>query len=170
MHKLDRPVTIGIEAACINHNRIVLVDHVKMGFWTLPGGKWDGDEEVHMAALRELFEETGLNAIIHDMYEGRRVGRERPAPLPMAIDLRQSPDKFYQEFVYLCETYESRLVLEVGKAHAVRWFDINELMSEPRIEAHTRNYARMALEKLYTETEEVLSWSWADPQYVHETL
>lgn len=42
--------------------RVLLVHHNKLGQWLYPGGHIDPDEDPAQAALREVFEETGVRA------------------------------------------------------------------------------------------------------------
>ena len=48
-----------------NEDLLLLIEKKRglgKGFWNFPGGKVDKGEEIHQAAHRELFEETGLRA------------------------------------------------------------------------------------------------------------
>lgn len=40
--------------------RTLLLRHKRLGIWVQPGGHVDGDELLHVAAMREAFEETGI--------------------------------------------------------------------------------------------------------------
>lgn len=40
--------------------RTLLLRHKRLGIWVQPGGHVDGDEQLHVAAMREAFEETGI--------------------------------------------------------------------------------------------------------------
>jgi len=40
--------------------RVLLVRHVELGTWSLPGGAIEPDEPPQVAAVREAYEETGL--------------------------------------------------------------------------------------------------------------
>ncbi len=59
-------------AAVVRGSAILMVHHVHEGrdYWTLPGGAVGAGESVEAAAVRELFEETGLRGV-----PGRRLYR-----------------------------------------------------------------------------------------------
>lgn len=141
-----RPVGIGIEMAMVRNNRICLVDHLKWGVWLFPGGKWDGDELMHIAAVREAKEETGLDVTFISGVE-MNFDRALWCPPPWKADARWTDTGVVsQEFIYLGYALPGDLVLEVGKAREVRWFTPEELDKLDRIGDHTRRYAREAIE------------------------
>jgi 8-oxo-dGTP pyrophosphatase MutT (NUDIX family) len=47
-----------------SHQSILLVKHKGLGVWLPPGGHVEEDELPHIAALREAFEETGMQDIL----------------------------------------------------------------------------------------------------------
>ena len=54
---------IGVGVAVINNQKVLLVKESSgrnVGCWGIPKGKVDPSENIEQAALRELFEETGL--------------------------------------------------------------------------------------------------------------
>lgn len=54
----------------LRDNKILLVRHFRPGihdFWAGPGGGVEGTEELHEAAEREAFEETGLRVRAHTL-------------------------------------------------------------------------------------------------------
>lgn len=55
----------GVSAAVFRGRRVLLVERAKpplLGFWSLPGGRVEPGETVRAAAVRELREETGIEA------------------------------------------------------------------------------------------------------------
>jgi 8-oxo-dGTP pyrophosphatase MutT (NUDIX family) len=48
---------VGIKAAIVNDNRILLVKHATKGFWDVPGGRIDGSESTEQTLAREIAEE-----------------------------------------------------------------------------------------------------------------
>lgn len=48
---------VGVKAAIIKDNKLLLVKHATKGFWDVPGGRIDGDESIQETLRRELAEE-----------------------------------------------------------------------------------------------------------------
>lgn len=48
---------VGVKAAIIKDDRILIVKHATKGFWDVPGGRIDGDESTKDTLARELAEE-----------------------------------------------------------------------------------------------------------------
>lgn len=44
-------------------DKVLLIEHAAGGRWMAPGGHCDGDSDVYAAALREVWEETGLKDV-----------------------------------------------------------------------------------------------------------
>ena len=60
MHgRLSRSMTLGVRAALIRDNHVILVRHSYTPGWYLPGGGVEAGESVHEALVREIGEETG---------------------------------------------------------------------------------------------------------------
>jgi ADP-ribose pyrophosphatase YjhB (NUDIX family) len=61
---INRPV-LGVSALIVNNGRVLLVKRGKaplLGYWSLPGGHVEGGEKLAEAAVREVDEETGIQA------------------------------------------------------------------------------------------------------------
>lgn len=62
--RLSRPMTLGARTVCCDdQGRILLVHHSYSSGWHLPGGGVEIGETLPQAALRELAEEGGVEAI-----------------------------------------------------------------------------------------------------------
>ena len=61
--------------------KVLLVKHKKMGLWVQPGGHVEPNESMEEAAIREVYEETGLTVELL----GKRVPRDCDYILPLAI-------------------------------------------------------------------------------------
>jgi 8-oxo-dGTP pyrophosphatase MutT (NUDIX family) len=113
------------------HDRILLIHHNRIGQWLYPGGHVDPNEDPAEAALREVREETGIEAEI--------IGPQpfahptiRSVPVPFAVMEMPVRDERYGEhhhidFVYVCRLVGgvlNALLAEVGDA---RWVPVAEL-------------------------------------------
>jgi 8-oxo-dGTP pyrophosphatase MutT (NUDIX family) len=65
---IKQQYSAGVVVYRSNHDgRIYLLLHYPHGHWDLPKGKMEPGESQQQAALRELFEETGIqNAVLHE--------------------------------------------------------------------------------------------------------
>jgi len=60
MHgRLSRSMTLGVRAALLKDDHVILVRHSYTPGWYLPGGGVEAGESVHEALVREIGEETG---------------------------------------------------------------------------------------------------------------
>lgn len=60
----EPPLSVAI-SALIHQNKILLIKRVRgdyIGLWGLPGGKIEKDEHLSAAAIREIFEESGIES------------------------------------------------------------------------------------------------------------
>ena len=63
----DNPIPSVAVVICNDRGQLLLVkrrEEPRKGFWSLPGGFMDDGESAIQAALRELYEETGLRGIV----------------------------------------------------------------------------------------------------------
>jgi len=105
--------------------RVCLVDHVKLGRRLQPGGHVEPDDEgPAQAALREVREETGLDARLHPF-----------APRPFDVDVHEFPARDGLEaHLHLDLRY---LVVASGEpgegAHWLTWEDALAATDEPAL-------------------------------------
>lgn len=99
----------------------------KAGYYGLPGGRVEGSELLTDCALRELREETDLQAV-HLQYLG--VVREWQEDFPA-----DAPNSFVH-FVFLCREWEGTpITKEPEKAALWEWYDPNNL-PDPVLPGH----------------------------------
>lgn len=71
----------------IHHNQVLLVKHAKLKIWLAPGGHIDEHELPHLAALREVKEETGIDAVIHSALPMPSNHDSEYLPVPLLANL-----------------------------------------------------------------------------------
>lgn len=108
-----------------NEQKVLLVKHKKMGLWVQPGGHVEKDESMEEAAVREVFEETGLTVELL----GKRVPRECDYILPLAIQKNiVKDDHVHMDFVYVAKvTGNNELVQNVEETDGIKWYSLNEI-------------------------------------------
>lgn len=88
-------------AFIIHENKVLLVNHKKLGFWLAPGGHLDPGELPHQAAERECFEETGIRVQAVDAYrslDSKQYDSQNAQylPAPFAVSLHWVSEANYQ--------------------------------------------------------------------------
>ena len=121
-------------------SEVLLIHHLASGWWQFPGGHVDPDETPAEAALREVYEETGVRA--------RIVGLSAPAlpgmvahPSPWAVYEIPAPAKpdrpgkpaepahshIDELFIATASSATERLVVLESEVSGVRWWRIDRL-------------------------------------------
>ncbi|MES1154895.1 MAG: NUDIX hydrolase, partial [Pseudorhodoplanes sp.] len=59
---MNPKATIAASAACFRNGKVLIAKRFKPPLWSLPGGRVEPGETPEQAAIRELFEETGVKA------------------------------------------------------------------------------------------------------------
>ncbi len=71
----------------IYNQQVLLVKHTKLNIWLAPGGHIDEHELAHKAALREVKEETGIDAVIHSAVPMPANHDSEYLPVPLLANL-----------------------------------------------------------------------------------
>ncbi|HMM30400.1 MAG TPA: NUDIX hydrolase [Clostridia bacterium] len=115
------------------------------GCWAYSGGSVEPDEEVMEAARRELFEETGLNALSLTLY-GVFSGADMHYIYPNGDEVSNI------DIVYVCKSYRGTLSPQAGEVKELRFFPPESLpqnLSPPNARA-LRQYVS---ERLHAKTD-----------------
>ena len=108
----------------VRDQRILLHWHAKLGRWLPPGGHIEPDELPDEAALREVMEETGVEAelISTPLNPVDLPGQPRQLARPLGIQLADiGPDHQHIDLVYLARG------LTEGDLHAGAWLSRDQL-------------------------------------------
>lgn len=144
-------------AVVIEEGHILLVHHRRIGAWLPPGGHIDDGELPHEAAIREVFEETGVRVAV------------LTSELPMSIDsdafflqqplcmhgvfaVEKGVEVYHVDLAYLCavdrtESGEMPLLSVAEEVHDAAWIPIDGLGSL-NLAKNVREVVDMALSKL----------------------
>lgn len=116
-----------------SNKEILMIYHKKLNVWLPPGGHIDPNELPDVAVLREVLEETGIEADLFRKKIDELITSENCKELqrPFAI-LLEDIDGFsthnHIDMIYICLAKTEKLVpqqLEIGD---IGWFSIEQLM------------------------------------------
>lgn len=136
----------------VENCKLLLLDHLKLRSWLPPGGHLEENELPHEAALREVFEETGLEIILyHDKgfeedrnYFTKIDQRAVPITKPWQLLLEQlSSDHYHIDFLFL-----ARLVNPTQQEISdvkTSWFSAEELEVGDNIFPNVKYYGQKAI-------------------------
>ena len=114
-----------------SENKILMVHHNKLQVWLPPGGHIDENELPDDAVIREIFEETGVNAKImpHKQELGFSDGcRELEAPFIILLeDIEGNGTHNHIDMVYICKALSEDLHPQETEVHGIGWFKYEEV-------------------------------------------
>ncbi len=116
--------------------KLLVIFHIKLQKWLPAGGHIEKNELPHDAALREVFEETGVRArIISDDFDlelNGDVDCQIPRPYGILYQIIPQSSKnvehIHVDFVYAMEAKESDLKIQVEEVSRVEWLTKNEIL------------------------------------------
>jgi len=125
MENIEKHFCVSVFVYDKNRKKFLLVHHKKMGTWVQPGGHVEINESPEEAAIREVFEETGLKIKIL----GERKPRDCDYILPLAIQKNDiSAKHIHMDFVYVAYVEgENKLVLNDKESTGIEWFTLAEI-------------------------------------------
>ncbi|KAL9274996.1 Nudix hydrolase 2-like protein [Drosera capensis] len=120
---------VGVGAFVINDRQEVLVVQEKngilggMGVWKFPTGIADEGEDISVAAVREVKEETGIDARFVEI-----------------LTFRQSHKSFFQKsdlyFVCMLEPLSFDIQVQESELEAAKWMPFEEYAAQPFVQKH----------------------------------
>ena len=138
-----------------DRTKMLLVHHKGLSKWLPPGGHIEENEVPHEAAIREVYEETGISAapILEDEHDLQlRNITEAQIPRPYALmyqiipESKKDVEHIHLDMVFLLEADDTaELTPQAREVHDVRWVAKSELLSECDTFDAVRNFAREVL-------------------------
>lgn len=134
--------------------RVLMVHHKATGLWVFPGGHLDPDETLAECAVREVREETGVEATIFDRSSFTIPGAEwHPSPwITAAFPAPAKPHKGEPAHTHIDHLFigtadsTQPLMAAAAEVHGTRWMTAFELGFWNReLRAEVPELARMAL-------------------------
>ncbi|KAJ3679097.1 hypothetical protein LUZ60_017108 [Juncus effusus] len=120
---------VGVGAFIINNNREVLVVQEKSGvlrgtgIWKFPTGVVDPGEYIHEGAVREVKEETGVDAEFLEV-----------------LAFRQSHMSFFDKsdmfFICMLRPLSFQIQIQESEIEAAKWMPIEEFAAQPFVKKH----------------------------------
>lgn len=126
----DRLIAVGAGVFVYKDGKVLLQKRRDNLCWALHGGIVEIGEIVEDAAIRELFEETGLIASKLELL-GVFSGESRMYTYPNGDEV------YLIGIIYICRDFTGELLLETDETLDLKWFDIDNLpkeISPPNVE------------------------------------
>ena len=133
--------------------KILVIFHNKLNKWLPAGGHIEKNELPHEAAIREVYEETGINAkIISDDFDfGLKGEKDCQIPRPHGILYQIIPESskdvehIHVDFVYAMEAEEAVTSVQLDEVARVEWFTKEEVLKLDcfdSVKGFVRNYLK----------------------------
>lgn len=135
----------------VEEEKVLLLLHGKQRVWLPPGGHVEEGELPHQCAIREAYEETGLEvALIEDEHLWFEEGEARSLPRPyfcLLEDIKAHGNKeahHHLDMVFVGRAVGGALRHNDAEAMAMRWFNVEEVE------------AMVVPEEIYPEVKEII--------------
>ncbi|MBP9686842.1 MAG: NUDIX domain-containing protein [Candidatus Doudnabacteria bacterium] len=138
----------------VNNGAVLLRMHEKYHNWGSPGGHIDPGEDANQAAVREVWEETGLEIELvgPEGWEKRDTATNKDLVPPIFVNLHKINDTHnHSAFVFIAraKTREINPQTKEDQGAECRWFtlpELDELLSnDPLLRQEVHKYASTAL-------------------------
>ncbi len=115
----------------VNQGKTLLHLHRSLKMWLPPGGHIDRDELPHLAALREVKEETGLDVeLVHDIPAiHSENAQEVPGPRHLLLE-NINPFHQHIDMIYYAKARSFKVTPDAGESLELRWFTAEALEGE----------------------------------------
>jgi ADP-ribose pyrophosphatase YjhB (NUDIX family) len=145
-YDLDFTVSVFV----VHDEKVLLVDHKKLGKWLPVGGHIEVGENPEQAAYREVAEESGLDVELCGERPPEGFPGTKALVAPTYLDVHDiQGDHRHIGMIYFAKAASSQVRLARDEHHDIRWFSEAEL-EEPRwgVPEAIRFYGREALRRV----------------------
>lgn len=136
--KIDKNIEKHFTASALvinKANRVLLVNHKKLGVWLYPGGHVEINETPDETLVREVKEETGLDVTIISNKDESLANIETGVSVlhqPYAIlceKIRSNPEHYHVDLVYRCKIINDNLneIIKGYEEKEIGFFGIDDL-------------------------------------------
>jgi 8-oxo-dGTP pyrophosphatase MutT (NUDIX family) len=135
-------------AFVVREGRTLLLKHKKLGLWLPPGGHIDEGETPDEAVLREVREETGLEAsfVAPPHAAVSSLPRVEPLHAPQLVQVEEIPGHNHHiDLIYFLKAAPGEVRPGAGESGEWRWHSAEEL-GEPHVNEEIRASGRKAIE------------------------
>jgi 8-oxo-dGTP pyrophosphatase MutT (NUDIX family) len=144
--KIDFTVAIFV----VHEQRVLVVHHRKLDKWLPLGGHIELDEDPEQAAVREAFEESGLEVELIGERPPTTGPGTRALIAPRFLDIHRISDSHeHIGMIYWARPRRGVVTLATGEHHDIRWCSGAELEGlQPLMSGAVKWYCRKALEEV----------------------
>lgn len=118
-----------------DHGEVLLVHHNKLNKWLYPGGHVDPDGDPAQAAVREVAEETGVQAVVlGEPAFAHPAVRSHAAPWAIIeMDVTDSKVGAHRhiDLVYVCRASGGDLTAQLEEVSGARWVPVADVAGLP---------------------------------------
>ena len=134
--------------------KLLMVYHKKLNTWVIPGGHLEADEYPADGAIREIFEETGINATVIDSSEFAFKGNKKESSIatPYAMLSEFIPEKgdkpahIHMDFIFVCTADEEIPRKRETEVADVKWMTWEEVLESDIFES-IKEFARKMVDE-----------------------
>ncbi len=117
-----------------NFSKVLLTYHAKLKKWLQLGGHCDGEHLIHLSAMREAKEESGLNDInFVDIFNFPQFTQLENDPIPFDIDIhsiparKDEPEHFHYDIRYLLIADEAESIVVSEESLDLKWIHLADI-------------------------------------------
>lgn len=141
---LNRTLTSSVYV--IHENKVLLHKHKKYNTLFPLGGKMNPYEVPHETALREVYEESGLEVQLYNVDNALNLGRVIQLNRPMYVLLENVGHEVENiDFIFFAIAIDNKVNPQDGESKELYWFSKEEIINDDSIKPHVKAMALDAL-------------------------